>query len=104
MTASSVSPADQSSNRSASPVPYQSHRLRIMLGFLAGAALLIAALTLALPFHSNTALSLLAYGTAYIFESTYPFTIQNGLHLLTASGFGLLFIRWRRTRHEEAHQ
>lgn len=76
----------------------------VIAAFIGGAMLLIAILSFILPYNSVPALFLLDHGTGSIFESTYPITIQNGLHLLTAFGAAQLFIRWRRVRFERGYQ
>lgn len=78
-------------------------RLVAMGAFVGGAVVLIAILTFLLPYNSKPALFLLDYGRGSIFDDTYPVTIQNALHILTAVGLGDLFVRWRRARFERAH-
>ncbi len=78
-------------------------RLLVMGAFLGATAALIAILTYILPYNSKPALFLLDYGRGSIFDDTYPLTIQNGLHILTAVAFAELFLRWRRAPFERAH-
>ncbi len=60
----------------------------------------IAVLSFVLPYDGKPAIFLLDHGSRSIFAGTYPATIQNLLHLLTAASLGILFHRWRRARFE----
>ena len=60
----------------------------------------ITILSLLLPFNSPAAIFLLDYGKGSLFEATYPFTIQNFLHGLSAIGLAELSIRWRAATRE----
>jgi biopolymer transport protein ExbB/TolQ len=60
----------------------------------------IAVLTVMLPSGSTAAVFLLDHGPNSLFAPVYPLTIQNLLHLLTASGIGILLWRRLRTRRE----
>lgn len=66
------------------------------------ACAIIAVLTFALPYDGKAAIFLLDHGSRSLFLGLYPITIQNFLHLLTASCLGILFHRWQRARFEES--
>ncbi|MDE2197687.1 MAG: MotA/TolQ/ExbB proton channel family protein [Rhodospirillales bacterium] len=67
------------------------------------ALLIIAVLSVVLPFNSKPAQFLLDHGSGSIFAGVYPLTIQNVLHLLSAAALGILYRRWRRAGLEEAY-
>jgi MotA/TolQ/ExbB proton channel family len=65
------------------------------------ACAIIAVLSFALPYDGKAAIFLLDHGSRSLFLGLYPVTIQNFLHVLTASCLGILFHRWQRARFEE---
>jgi biopolymer transport protein ExbB/TolQ len=64
------------------------------------ALVIIAALTLILPYGSPAAALLLDYHRFSVFP--YPFTIQNMTYVVTALGLAALYNRWQAAKHEEA--
>jgi biopolymer transport protein ExbB/TolQ len=70
-------------------------------GAVLSGCILIALLSLVLPFDSKPAIFLLDHGSRSLFVGLYPVTIQNFLHLLTAICLGILFHRWLLVRYEE---
>lgn len=80
------------------PPPGTTGAVAIAVGI---ACAVIAALSVLLPFNSKPAIFLLDHGSGSIFAEVYPFTIQNLLHVLMASGLAILVRRWQRTRFEE---
>lgn len=78
-----------------------SDRSRAYLVAVAVVGLLIAGLSLLLPFNSPAAIFLLDHGTGSLFESTYPLTIQNILHVLVAIGLAELWVRWQAATREQ---
>lgn len=77
-----------------------SERPRAYLVAAAATCLLIATLTMLLPFNSPAAIFLLDYGSGSLFESTYPLTIQNILYFLVAIGLAELWVRWHAASRE----
>lgn len=72
----------------------------ILAGAVAAAILLITVLSIVLARDSAAAIFWLDHGSNSSFP--YPFTIQNGLHLLLALGLGELFVRHRVASWEQA--
>jgi biopolymer transport protein ExbB/TolQ len=68
---------------------------------VAAACLAILLLTFLLPKDGGAARFLLDHGEGSPFYSFYPFTVQNGLHILLALGVGEVWSRWRETQREE---
>jgi hypothetical protein len=66
------------------------------------ACAMIAVLSFALQYNGKAAIFLLDHGSRSLFLGLYPVTIQNFLHVLTASCLGILFHRWQRARFEES--
>lgn len=72
----------------------------VMCVSLCIAIVIIAILSVTLPFGSPAAALLLDHQKYSIFP--YPFTIQNATYMIFAAGLADLFVRWRASEHEQS--